>query len=207
MSLFYSAVISKAKAEAGAEEDANKRYQTVTRKSSSGDLKLQDWIQAIVKGADDRSPRWRHAILLGGLVVGIANQEVLPISTSLETALSKGLVRSVNLALETFRQEDQLPGSCLALVLAQCFTNLPEREQARLNYDVRRMRTIFRLYTFGLMNHWQRLLPILVGAALYSKDGFQSGYFVGVVDADINMEEDGKLKWPVGLDLFQLLRS
>lgn len=147
MSLFHSAAIAKAKAESdvGADEDANNKNKAVTRNSSSGNLKLQDWIQAIVKGADDRSPRWRHAILLGGLLVGLANQEVLPISTSLETALSKGLVRSVNLALEAFRQDDPFPGSCLALVLAQCHVNLSEGERAQLNYDVRHMRMISTL--------------------------------------------------------------
>ena len=204
MSLFHSAAIAKARAEAGVDNDANNRYKGFTKKSSSSDLKLQGWIQAILKGADDSSPRWRHAILLGGLLVGTANQEVLPISTSFESPLSRGLVRSVNLALEAFRQEDPFPGSCLALVLAQCLTNLPEREQAQLNYDVSHMRVVFTLYASNLINYWQRLLPILVGAALYSKDGFQSGYFVGVVDADINTGENEKLKWPVRIDQFQL---
>ena len=136
MSLFHSAALAKARADAGADTEASERYNTGLGKTTTSDLKLRDWIQAIVKGADDRSPRWRHAILLGGLLVGIRNQEALFIPASLDNALSGGLVRSVNLALEAFRQEDPFPGSCLALVLAQCYTDLPEREQARLNYDV-----------------------------------------------------------------------
>ena len=38
---------------------------------------------------------------------------------------------------------------------------------------------------------------MLLGAALFSAEGFESGYFIGVVDADVAQDEDGKLQWPV----------
>ena len=154
MSLFHSAAIAKAKTDADVDTNANEKSKAGARKAASSDLKLQDWIQAIVKGADDKSPRWRHAILLGGLLVGLSNQDALYVSASLENGLSKGLVRSVNLALEDFRQEDPFPGSCLALVLAQCFTDLPEKQQARLNYDVGYLRQVIcalKMSTDGLV--------------------------------------------------------
>ena len=146
MSLFHSAAIAKAKAEAGLDGEAKDRYTSGIRKAEASDIKLQEWVQAIVMGADDRSPRWRHALLLGGLLVGMRNQEVLSIPASLEVGLSIGLVRSVNFALDAFRQEDPFPGSCLALILAQCFADLPERERARLNYDVSMRETLLGAY-------------------------------------------------------------
>ena len=101
------------------------------------DLKLQAWVQAIVNGADERSPRWRHAMLLAGLLVGLGADEFADeMSLSLQSELARGLVRSVNLALESERQVDVLPGACLALVLAQCWTDVPERERRGLDYDV-----------------------------------------------------------------------
>src|SRR5271154_6475464 len=43
-------------------------------------LSTEEWITAVVKGADDSSPRWRHLLLLGGVLLGVGQPEHAEIS-------------------------------------------------------------------------------------------------------------------------------
>jgi hypothetical protein len=33
-------------------------------------LRYEAWVKAVAEGADDKSPRWRHTLLLGGILMG-----------------------------------------------------------------------------------------------------------------------------------------
>lgn len=42
------------------------------------------------------------------------------------------------------------------------------------------------------------LLPILVGSAFFSSEGYRGGYFLANVDQDVAQVSREKFSWPVG---------
>ncbi|KAF1961714.1 hypothetical protein CC80DRAFT_401317 [Byssothecium circinans] len=146
-----------------------------------GGLPLDDWIRAVVAGADERSQRWKHLIVLGGLLMGIASLEEqgmdLYWASSMKKRMEGALVQAANLALVEVRERsevDGLGGQTIALVLNHAFRCLADSERAQLNYDL--------------------LLPVLIGTVYFSNEGFQSAYFLGGLDLDV-AAKGGRLHW------------
>jgi hypothetical protein len=149
-----------------------------------GGLPLDDWIRAIVVGADDRSQRWKHLVVLGGLLIGIGNLEEKGMDLYWASAMRKrveaALVRATNLALTEVRdrsEADGLGGQTITLVLNHCFGCIADVERTHIDYDL--------------------LLPVLIATAYYSNEGFQSAYFLGGLDLDVRVTQSGKLDWSV----------
>jgi hypothetical protein len=147
-----------------------------------GGLSLDEWIRAVVAGADDRSPRWKHLVVLGGLLIGIGNLEDqgmdLYWASGMKNLVEGALVKAINLALVEVRERneaDGLGGQTITLVLNHAFGCLSHAERAQLDYDM--------------------LLPVLIGTAYYSNEGFQSAYFLGGLDLDVQVTQSGKLDW------------
>ncbi|KAF2852691.1 hypothetical protein T440DRAFT_488222 [Plenodomus tracheiphilus IPT5] len=147
-----------------------------------GGLSLDEWIRAIVAGADERSQRWKHLVVLGGLLIGIGNLEEQGLDLYWVSAIRKrveaALVRATNLALIEVRERsetDGLGGQTITLVLNHTFGCLADIERAQLDYDL--------------------LLPVLIGTAYYSSEGFQSAYFLGGLDLDVRVAQSGRLDW------------
>jgi hypothetical protein len=151
---------------------------------TGGGLSLDEWIKAIVAGADDRSKRWKHLIVLGGLLIGIGSLEEqgmdLYWAGGMRRRLEGALVNATNLALVEVRERseaDGLGGQTITLVLNHAFGCLDDGERMLLDYDL--------------------LLPVLIGTAFYSSEGFQSAYFLGGLDLDVRVARGGKLDWSV----------
>lgn len=149
-----------------------------------GGLSLDDWIKAIVIGADDRSQRWKHLVVLGGLLVGIQNLEEQGMDLYWASAMRKrveaALVRATNLALVEVRERseaDGLGGQTITLVLNHTFAYIADVEKVNFDYDL--------------------LLPVLIATAYYSNEGFQSAYFLGGLDLDVRRTQSGRLGWSV----------
>lgn len=149
-----------------------------------GGLSLDEWIRAVVAGADDRSQRWKHLIVLGGLLIGIGSLEEqgmdLYWASSMRKLVEGALVRATNLALVEVRERnevDGLGGQTITLALNHAFGCLADVERSQIDYDL--------------------LLPVLIGTAYYSSEGFQSAYFLGGLDLDVQVAQSGKLDWSV----------
>ncbi|KAH8724331.1 hypothetical protein GQ44DRAFT_727981 [Phaeosphaeriaceae sp. PMI808] len=147
-----------------------------------GGLSADAWIRAIVAGADDRSQRWKHLVLLGGLLIGMGNLEEQGMElywiSSMKKLIQGALVRATNLALVEIRERnevDGLGGHTITLALNHAFGCLADTERAQIDYDL--------------------LLPVLIGTAYYSSEGFQSAYFLGGLDLDVHATQSGKLEW------------
>lgn len=160
-----------------------------------GGLSLDEWVRAVVAGADDRSQRWKHLIVLGGLLIGMASQEEAGLDlywlSGIRKRIEGALVKATNLALVEMRErgeEDGLGAQTLTLVLNHSFGCLADVEKVHLDYD--------------------RLLPVLIGTAFFSNEGFQSAYFLGGVDLDVRVIGK-KLDWPVSgdIDIFLVIPS
>lgn len=150
---------------------------------TGGGLSLDDWVRAVVSGADERSQRWKHLIVLGGLLIGIGSLEEqgmdLYWTSGVRRRIEGGFVRAANLALVEVRERaeaDGLGGHTIALTLNHGFGCLSNAERVLVDYDL--------------------LLPVLIGTAYFSNEGFQSAYFLGGLDLDVKTQGE-KLDWPV----------
>lgn len=138
-------------------------------------LPKHDWVKAVIEGADEHSPRWRHALVMGGLLLGLRSPESEHLSRSLRNTLEDAFIAAVNLSLEE-PLDDGLGEQSIALVLNHCFQFLSDPQRAMLDYD--------------------RLLPVLMRATFHSSEGLQSAYFLGTIDHDVYMTSERQLQWP-----------
>lgn len=137
-------------------------------------LPKDDWIKAAISGADEHSPRWRHLLVIAGLLLGFGPVENEHISQSMRTTLESALITAANLALEETLEDDEFGMSTITLVMNHCFPQLSDYERAKLDYSL--------------------LLPVLVRSTLHSREGLQSGYFLGTLDRDVQ-QLGSKLQW------------
>lgn len=135
----------------------------------------EEWAIAVVKGADDRSPRWRHLCVLAGLRIGFEGRGKRSVSDSLRRKLENATVKAVNLALQQGEVRDELAWNSIGVMLSHVFDLLSDTAKKDLNSDL--------------------LLPILVHAPFFSKDGLQYGYFISTIDSDVVQREGMQFDW------------
>ena len=128
-----------------------------------------------MKGADDRSPRWRHICVLAGLLIGFEGRGNQSISQSLRRKLENATVKAVNLALHEGEASNELAGNSIGMMISHVFDLLNVSEKTNLDADL--------------------LLPVLVHAPFFSKEGFQYGYFLSTIDSDVVQRGGMKFDW------------
>ncbi|GAD99616.1 peroxisomal membrane protein Pex17, putative [Paecilomyces variotii No. 5] len=141
-------------------------------------LDREAWVKAVVAGADERSPRWRHLLLLGGVLLGFEGQNRQGLPSHLRTKLESGLVQATDLALNELGRADDIAGYAITMVLNHTFELLSDFERSQLNYD--------------------RLLPVMVRATFLSAEGLEGGYFLGAIDRDVVEAPGKKFLWSAG---------
>ena len=167
LSIFNSAAIQVVQSEASLETNS----QTLTQR----EISREEWAIAVVNGADNKSPRWRHLCVLAGLLIGFEGRGKQNLSKPLRRKLENATVKAVNLALQQGEISDELAGNSIGMVLGHVFELLSDSEKTNLNSDL--------------------LLPILVHAPFFSKDGLQYGYFISMIDSDVVQREGMKFDW------------
>jgi hypothetical protein len=94
-------------------------------------------VKAVVKGADERSPRWKHLLPIAGMLLGFEGQGHRGLSEGVQRDLESALVLATNLAAEEVgRRGDALDEFCIALVLNYAFELLSDRRKRDLHYEV-----------------------------------------------------------------------
>ncbi|KAI5779714.1 hypothetical protein EDC01DRAFT_669525 [Geopyxis carbonaria] len=137
-------------------------------------LGVEDWLNALVRGANQNVPRWKHLLLLGAVLSADQERSHLPRIT--RGSLEDAFCRAVNMSLSrNVNRDDGLEADVLSLVLSHAMESLSRRAKAQLNYNA--------------------LLPFIIQSIYYSQEGFQSGYFLPSIDHDI-VDIGGKLAWP-----------
>jgi len=132
-------------------------------------------VKAVIKGADDRSPRWMHLMVIAGLLLGFEGQDRQGLSRSMRRTVEDALVKALNLALQDGKDGEELGAHCITLVLNDTFELLTDLDRSKIHYD--------------------RLLPVLVGSAFFSQEGYQSTYFLANVDMDVIQTTGNKFTW------------
>jgi hypothetical protein len=130
-----------------------------------GGVTTEAWVRAVVKGADDQSPRWKHVLVLAGILTGLEAGGADALTRGLKHLLEGAVVTATNLALEAPSNEGgPVPTGALALSLTYTFHMLSEPSRAAINCDL--------------------LAPVAM-AALLSENGLSGGILLGAIDVDV----------------------
>ena len=139
-----------------------------------GGITCDDWARAVVKGADDRSPRWKHMLVIAGVLLGMEGQERQGLSMGLRTILEDAMVTAANLALEN-SANGGIPGAeSITLALNHTFPLLSDTVRRKLNYDA---------------------LVMIMVKAMTSTEGYQDAYFLEAIDYDVRQAPGNKFDW------------
>ena len=150
-------------------------------------LPKDEWIQAVISGVDEHSPRWRHLIALGGLLLGFGPPEDENLSRSMRSTIESALMKATNLSLQQVSDHHDLSDQTITLVLNHCFPNIADYERSQLDYDA--------------------LLSILMRSTFHSVEGLQWGYFLGSIDIDIKQASNSQFQWPERSASFQRIQN
>lgn len=150
-------------------------------------IEREAWVKAIAEGADDKSPRWRHMLLLGGILLGFEGQSRQGLPWHIRTKLESALTTAAQLALEELDAEAGIDGYCITMVLNYTFELLSDTQRSRLDYD--------------------RLLPIMVRSVYHSPEGLEGGYFLGAIDKDVVEAPGKKFRWSSNSGTFGYLTA
>lgn len=134
------------------------------------------WVKAVVNGADEKSPRWRHMLLIGGVLIGFEGQNRQGLPLRIRNKLESALVKATQLALDDLSSVDGIDAHCITMILNYTFDLFPDSEKSKLDYD--------------------RLLPVIVRTTFFSREGLEGGYFLGAIDEDIIEYPGRRFGWP-----------
>ncbi|KFY13154.1 hypothetical protein V492_03454, partial [Pseudogymnoascus sp. VKM F-4246] len=139
-----------------------------------GGLGPDEWATAVVKGLDDKSPRWRHVLAIAGVLLGMGGQGRRGLSRGLRMSVEGALIMAANMAMEDPKEGFFVGGEATLLALNHTFDLLSEPAKREIRFDL--------------------VLPIAVGA-MVGPSGYEMGQFVGTIDADVRVTPDNKLDW------------
>lgn len=185
LSVFHSAAQALVRHEHALQD--NSHDQDFEQLQPERTLPKRDWIRAVVKGADKDSPRWRHLLVIGGLLLGFGPYEEGNLSRGMRGTLGSALGTATNLALQETPDDDELGLEAITLVLNHCFPMLSAYERSRIDYDL--------------------LLPVLMRITLHSTAGLQSGYFLSTVNLDVIPAARTQLSWSEHSSSFRQIQA
>jgi hypothetical protein len=160
--------------------------QSLKHEYLRSNLSVAEWVKAVVQGADESSPRWRHTLLIGGLLLAFQSRKLEELSANLRDKLEAALVSASNLALQ---QKDTEPNCELAVVfvLNHTFPTLSDFHRSQVQYDL--------------------LLPALVDATFFSREGLEQGYWLATVDNDVRQSSGQKFTWSSNCPSFRTVNA
>ncbi|KAM0278071.1 hypothetical protein ACHAQH_005362 [Verticillium albo-atrum] len=151
----------------------------------SGGLKAEGWARAVAKGADDRSHRWQHLLVLTGVLMGMEGNDRQSLSSGLRNTLEQAIVTAANLALETAVVEGPMATGSVVLALNYAFPLLSQVHRSLINCDA--------------------LLPLTV-QAMVAEEGFQNGNFLAAINNDLQ-DVGPQIHWASASPSFIVLQA
>ncbi|KFA79513.1 hypothetical protein S40288_01092 [Stachybotrys chartarum IBT 40288] len=151
-----------------------------------GGLRCEDWTRAVVQGADDRSRRWQHLLVLAGVLLGMEGNDRHALSRGLRNKLEMAIVTAANLALEDYAHDGALAGSCIVMGLNFALPLLSDFHKTQLDGD-----TLLRLTIWTMTG----------------VEGFHGGRFLDDVSRDTSLTPEGTVVWPSQSPSFRYLQE
>lgn len=134
-------------------------------------VQCDEWARSVAKGADDRSSRWQHCLVLTGVLMGLESDHKRSLSRSLRSTLEQAVVAAANLALQDPIHTGLLGRGAVILSLSYAFPLLSDHNKAGLDGNA--------------------LLPATV-EAMIGGEGFHNCDFVQAITSDIDPSQN---KW------------
>ncbi|KAK6079979.1 peroxin 8-like protein [Seiridium cupressi] len=125
-------------------------------------MRPEAWARAVAKGADDRSSRWKHLLVLTGILTGMESEERRTLSSGLRSTLEQAVVAAANLALEDPVQTQEYGLNAVVLALTYAFPVLSDWNKRSLNCNL--------------------VLPATI-RVMTGLEGFQGGEFLRTISA------------------------
>jgi len=151
-----------------------------------GSLRTGAWTAAVIKGADSLSSRWKHLLVLSGILMGLEGGNRHSLSSGMRGTLERAVVTAANLALGGDEHEaDTAPAGPLVMALNYVFPLLSESSRYSLDCD--------------------GLVPA-VTKATFGADGLQDGLFLSAIDLDVR-QAGQKFMWSDASPSFLLVRQ
>lgn len=186
LSLFNTAAIHVHRNEL---ENADKRtalgFGITTGPPVGGGLRSEAWARAVIKGADERSSRWQHLLVLAGILMGFEGGERQGLSGGMRRTLEGAVVTAANLALHTLEREPPIAKATVVLALNWAFPLMSDVARDDVNCDA--------------------LLPVAV-EAMVGDTGFQGGLFLRPIEADVR-QLGHHFDWPEASGSFLAIRN
>lgn len=170
LSVFNTAAITVRKHQLEGHDKPHDAYQP----RQGGGIRCDDWARAVIKGADDRSSRWQHVLVIGGVLLGMEGQDRRGLSRGLRSTLEGAMVTAANLALEISANSGILGVESVVLALNHAFPLLSDGVRSGLNYD--------------------DLVMIMV-QAMTSSEGYEEGRFLDAIDQDVRQVSGNNFDW------------
>ena len=170
ISIFNTAAITVRKHRLEGREKPYDAYQP----RLGGGMNCDEWASAVITGADERSPRWRHVLVIAGVLLGMEGQDRQGLSRGLRLKLEGALVTASNLSLELPRFNGSLGTNSVVLALNHAFPLLSDGVKRDLNYD-----------TFAM----------IMIQAMTLTEGYQNGYFLEPIDVDVKQTSKNMFDW------------
>ncbi|UNI14049.1 hypothetical protein JDV02_000727 [Purpureocillium takamizusanense] len=156
------------------------------REGGGGGLRCDEWTRAVVKGADDRSRRWQHLLVLTGVLMGMEGSDRRALSRGLRNTLEQAVVTAANLALEHNVEDGLLAAASIVTALNFAFPLLSDHYKTQINCSA--------------------LLPMTIWA-ITGEEGFCDGEFLKAVARDTAVNAAHALHWPANAPSSQLLQD
>lgn len=168
--------------------DRTRTTTTTTIATTTTTMSCDAWTRAVVKGADERSKRWQHLLVLAGVLMGMEGNNRRALSQSLRDTLEQAVVMAANLALEGGDADDGGPVAALSIVMALSFVLplLSTHHKARINCAA--------------------LLPFATWA-MTGEEGFCDAQFLRAVARDTTVQQGRVHSWPAQSPSCLLLRE
>lgn len=180
ISVYNTAAITVHKNQIEGHQKPHDAYQP----RQGGGIACDGWATAVVKGLDDRTPRWQHILVIAGILLGMEGQERHGLSRGLRTNLENAMVTAANLALEDPASSGAIGQGSIVLALNHTFPLLSDNVRRELNYDV---------------------LVMTMVRGMTSAEGYQEGYFLEAIDFDVREVTGKKFNWsPKSASFLQL---
>ncbi|ETS79960.1 hypothetical protein PFICI_07489 [Pestalotiopsis fici W106-1] len=132
------------------------------QKPVGSELRPEDWARAVANGADERSARWKHVLVLTGILLGMESNDKRTLSSGLKSTLEQAVVTAANMALGDAVQTQELGNSAIVLALTYSFPVSSPWNKSSLNCDL--------------------LLPATL-RVMMGTEGFQGGDFLRTISA------------------------
>jgi hypothetical protein len=151
-----------------------------------GGLAPDVWATAVVKGADEKSPRWRHVLVLAGVLLGMESQDRHGLSRGLRFKLENALVTAANLALLQDAKDEWFTGEAIILALNHTFDLLHEEAKSGLAFDA--------------------LIPVALDA-MRGSEGYEHAQWLADITQDVRKAPEEKFEWPADSLAFAHLKD